>query len=182
MDVLGAGEVLELDLAHVPEPDAGRQVVLDQLARGGRDEYLLAVGERRDPRRAMHPEADVVVRGDDGLARVQTHPDLDRGAIRPGFLRQRALACHHRGDRIARAREHHEERVAGGPDLAAVMPLEGLAQDAMVRLQDLRVRVAELVGQAGRAFDVREEEGERPARQGLLGGHGPVLPAGRAQE
>ena len=47
--------------------------------------------------------------------------------------RVRALRLHRRLDRVARAREREEERVALRVDLDAVEPRERLADDAPVR-------------------------------------------------
>jgi hypothetical protein len=61
------------------------------------------------------------------------------------------------------AREDVEERVALGVDLFAPVARERLAQDAPMLGEDLAVAIAELLEQLGRAFDVREQEGDRAA-------------------
>ena len=53
------------------------------------------------------------------LARVQAHPDLDLGTRRPGMGTKRELTLDCGQQRLARARERDEERVALRVDLVA---------------------------------------------------------------
>ena len=73
VDPLGRGEVLEPVLAEVPQP-----VGAEQRSRGRRDEHLPAVSCRRDPRRAVHVDADVPLLGHVRRARMDAHPHPDR--------------------------------------------------------------------------------------------------------
>jgi hypothetical protein len=59
-----------------------------------------------------------------------------------------------------------EEAVALRRDLHPAVALEGIAQRSIVRAQDVRIALAELVEQPSRALDVREEERERSGRTG----------------
>src|SRR5262245_4958958 len=53
--------------------------------------------------------------------------------------------------------------------LGAAMPLDGAADDRVVPLEELRVgRRSKLLDKAGRAFDVREQEGDRARREWAL--------------
>ena len=70
-------------------------------------------------------------------------------------------------DRRARAAEDDEERVALGVDLDPAGLREGRAQKPVVRGEHVAVAVAaEVLEQAGRALDVREQEGHGPRGQG----------------
>src|SRR5204862_3348745 len=72
----------------------------------------------------------------------------------------RGLSVGGRRQRIAGPRERDEERVALGVDLDPAVLGERSPQSAPVLGQRIRIRVAELVQQAGRPLDVREEEGD----------------------
>ena len=92
----GSGHVLERDAAQAANPDVGRQARLDEGAgRPGQDD-LAAVADRRDTGRAVDVEAAVVVAGEVGLARVEAHPDPDRGVGRPGVGGQGPLGIDRR--------------------------------------------------------------------------------------
>ena len=87
-----------------------------------------------------------------------------RTRIGPGF--ERLLPGLGGGDRTGSGRERDEERVALRVDLDAVVRGERGPKDAPVLCERLGVPVgAERVQQAGRALDVREEEGDRAARE-----------------
>ena len=73
VDPLGRGQVLQPVLAEVPQP-----LGAEQRSRGRRDEHLPAVSSRRDPRRAVHVDADVPLSAHMRRARVHTHPHTDR--------------------------------------------------------------------------------------------------------
>src|SRR2546426_11646429 len=73
-------------------------------------------------------------------------------------LRSRAGQCS-----VPRAAEGDEERVALGIDLLPAVLVECRAEDPAVLGQHLAVPVTELLEQAGRALDVREEGGDGPA-------------------
>ena len=86
-------------------------------------------------------------------------------SVRPGVRGERPLRrdCGQRG--VPRPAKGDEERVALRVDLLSAVLGEGRAQDAPVLGQHLAVAVAQLLEQAGRALDVREEEGDGPARE-----------------
>ena len=72
------------------------------------------------------------------------------------MVAERPLRVDGRADRVARAREREEERVALRVDLACRRDAERVAHDAPVVARDLRVvHVAELLEEPGRSFDVR---------------------------
>ena len=101
----------------------------------------------------MDVHADVAGLRQQRLAGVDAHP-------RPQSMRrERRLRGPRGGDRVRRAREGDEERVALGVDLDAVVRLPGSAERRAVQgeLGCVRRRT-DLVQQRGRAFDVGEEE------------------------
>lgn len=57
-DRLRAFEILQLVLAEVDQADVGRQRVLDEPARGPRQENLTTVSGRADSSRPVHGEPD----------------------------------------------------------------------------------------------------------------------------
>src|SRR4029453_13125728 len=69
-----------------------------------------------------------------------------------------ALGEHSRAECRVGPFEREEERVALVVDLAAVLLLDGPAQDSMMLSQDGGMRLAQLLQKPGRAFDVGEEE------------------------
>ena len=89
--------------------------------------------------------------------------DPDPDAHRAWF--EGSLSLLSRRDRVRGSREGDEEGVALRVDLDARVSLECVPQSPAVLGQDLRIPVSVLVEQPRRAFDVREEEGDRSARQ-----------------
>ena len=115
---------------------------------------------RRDPRRAVHVPADVALVRHDRRPGVDAHADGDRGRG------QRLLGLPRRVERPRRGRERVEERVALGVDLDAAEAPEDLPEDVALLAEDSGVAlVAELVEEARRALDVREEKRHRAARE-----------------
>jgi hypothetical protein len=100
-------------------------------------------------------------------------PDADADPAGP----QRLPTLVRRVDRLAGVREGVEERVALRVDLDATVAIEGLAQQAAMLGQGLRVGLgAELVQQPRRPLDVGEHEGNGPGRQ--VSPHGRIMPEG----
>ena len=128
--------------------------------RGGRGEDLAAAGGRAHARCVMHRHTDVAVADDLRPAAVQAHPHPHRRALGPRLVDQRELGGD-RGRGGGRAVvEHGEELVpAAVHDPPAVVP-DGAADQLAVPLQDGGVGGAEPLQQAGRAFDIGEQEGD----------------------
>jgi hypothetical protein len=101
---------------------------------------------------------DVALVGHYRLTCVQADPHADRPFV------QRLLGVPRSCERIFCTREGDEEGIALGIDLDATMAAKSVAQKAPVFSECLRIAVAELVQELSRPFDVREEEGDRPAR------------------
>ena len=83
------------------------------------------MADGRDPGRTVDVEAAVVVAGEVGLARVQAHPDADRGAIRPRVPGQGALGRRRAARRRPGLAERREHRIALGPDDTPPCALDG---------------------------------------------------------
>jgi hypothetical protein len=119
-----------------------------------------------DPRGAVHADAHVALLAYLGLARVQSHAHLDDDVLRPAARGEIALCADRRGDRLGRRAEGDEERVALRVHDPSVVRGEGGAQEASVLGEQLVVPVAaEVLQQGGRAFEVREQEGDGSARE-----------------
>ena len=161
-ETLGPLEVLQPEFAEVTQLETVTQRILRELACGPRQEHLAAVGRRRDPGRPVHVDADVVVAAQRALPRVQAHPNPHGAHLRgPRLGGQGTLdggGGRHRGGRTL---ENHEEGVALGRDLDAAGGVERGSKQRVVTLKERRERVAELLDEARRPFDVREEEGQR---------------------
>src|SRR5262249_47794145 len=130
----------------------------EQRACGRGEQDLPAVTRGADARGADDVQADVPFVADGGLARVQSHPHLHVDAVGPAVLCKGTLRGDGAGDRVTRAREREEERVALCVDLLAARFRQALAQDAPLLSQHVRVAVAELAEEGRRPLDVREQE------------------------
>jgi hypothetical protein len=165
-EALGLWQVLEAVPAQLAERGPA---VLDEPGRPLRRDHLTAVCRRRDARRPVNVDPDVVAVGDDRLARVQAHADAQGLAVRPRMTRQRALSLLGRRERAVRVGEGDEEAVPLRVALAAVVSLEGGTQQPAVVAENLRVPLSEGVQQTGRALDVSEQESD--AARGELPHH-----------
>jgi hypothetical protein len=133
-------------------------VRVPQLTRRLRHEHLATVADRGNPSGAVHVDPDVPLVGQQRLAGVDPHPHQHRTL-------QRRLRVPRRSQRIRRARERDEERIALRIHLDAAPPRERVAQHPPVLRQRIRVRLAELVQQPRRSLDVGEQERDGAGRQ-----------------
>ena len=156
-DPLRPVDVLQPEEPEVAQEDVRGQVVLHQLARRRRQEHLTAVRDAADPRRAVNGEADVAFAGRVRLTGVDPDADTHRGAIGPRMIGERALDRDGRRDRVRRAAERDEERVALGVYLLAVVGRERLAHETLLIGQELAVALPpKAFEELGRALDVGE--------------------------
>src|SRR5439155_20652238 len=107
----------------------------------------------------MYVHADVPLVGDDRFTCVHTHANTD-GADGEGIA-----PFSRSGKRVRGSCEGDEERVPLRVHLNAAVPVETLTQRSTVIREHARVGVAELVQQARRSLDVREEKGDCPGGQ-----------------
>ena len=171
-------EVLEPVVAEVAHIHSGGQGATRERLRLRRQQHLAAVRRRGDAGRPMDVEPDVVVAAPAALAGVDPDPDLDDRAVRPIGSCQRLLDGDRGPDRAGRRREDHEERVALGADLDAILVRDRRPDQLGLPLEQRRVPVAEALEQARRPLDVAEQEGDGAGRQ--LGASGAGLGAGHA--
>jgi hypothetical protein len=164
-DVLRPVEILEAMLSQVEELDAGRQLSLDELAGGPREQDLASVPRRADTGGAMNPEADVALAADGRLGRVDADADPDFLILGPAVIRQRALGCEGRREGVPRPPERDEEGVALGVDLVAAGLLEGVAKESLMVGEERSIVVAESPQQPRGTLDVAEEKGDRSGRE-----------------
>ena len=158
-------QILQPVVAQVAQLHVVRQAAGHQVDRGLGHHDLAAVRRRHDPRGAVDVEPDVVP-GDDGrAARVDADADAHLDVVRPGRRGQSALQVDGRGDGIGRRREHDEEGVALRPHLHPAVLLERRPQHPAMRVEHVRVPLAQHREQGRRTLDVREDQGDVADRQ-----------------
>ena len=111
------------------------------------------MGRGADAGRPVDVDADIALARDRRRAGVDADAHADR-AVDP-------LDLLGRGERVVRATEGDEERVALGVDLDPGMAREDRAQLAPVLGEQVHVALAVLMEQARRTLDVGEQEGDR---------------------
>jgi hypothetical protein len=165
-----AGEVLEPVPAQAAQGQAGRQVLAEEGRDRLRQDDLVAGGGRGDPGRLVHGQSHVAAGDDGGLAAVQTHAHVHAQRVRPRVRGEGSLGVGRGRHRLSSGREGHEEGIALGVHLVAVVGGERVPQQALVRRQHRRVGLRVPAQELGGTLDVGEEEGDRPAGQGRVGG------------
>jgi hypothetical protein len=155
IEPLGGGQVLEAMVTQVAKLH-GR---VEQLSRGFRNEHLPAVAGAHDPRRTVHVHPHIALVGERRLAGVHAHANPDA----PGRESLLSIPCGR--DRVAGAREGHEEGVALRIHLDPAVSREGVAQQATMLCEHFGIALAEVVEQARRALDVRKQQRHGPARK-----------------
>jgi hypothetical protein len=90
---------------------------------------------------------------------VDPHADANRRR------RERPLRVGRRVDGVPRTSERAEERVTLRVDLDAAVRLDGLAHEAAVFRERVRVSLAQVLEQARRPLDVGEEQRDRAAEK-----------------
>ncbi|MDQ2981461.1 MAG: hypothetical protein M3R26_03925 [Actinomycetota bacterium] len=150
-------QVLEPVLAEVAEVER----LVQQLAGGLREQHLSPVSSRGDPSGAVDVDPNVVLASYCRGPGMYSHPHAHLLVLRPGLFCQPALGLGGGSEGIVRTTESAEEGVALGVDLDAGVGLDRLSEDPVVALEQLHVRLAELVEQARRALDVGEKERDR---------------------
>ena len=165
-EALRGAQVLQPMLPEVAEGDAVGQRPGDEGPGLITEQDLAAVGDRGDPRRPVDGVPDDVGAGRFDVARVEAHPDADHDAIGPRLGGHGSLRVGGGHDRVGRAREDDEERVAFGALLEAAMRGEGRPKQLPVTFADVAIRSgAELDLEARRALDVGEQAGDGPGRR-----------------
>jgi hypothetical protein len=98
-----------------------------------------------------------------GLSGVNPHSNLDLYALRPAVSKERQLRLDGSEHGVPGARESHKKGVPLSVDLVTVMGGECCPQEALVVGEHERVAIAQLLHQARRPLNVREEKRDGPA-------------------
>ena len=133
---------------------------VEEVVRDARDDDLAAVSRGADPGAAVDVEADVALGGDDGLAGMNPHAHAHRASAQSARCASAAASTASRAPR-----ERAEERVALCVDLDAAVCGDGIAYQAPVLRECVRIRLPEALEQPRRALDVGEEQRDRAAEQ-----------------
>ncbi len=119
----------------------------------------------RDASGAVHRKADVAPVGDGRLAGVHADSNPHLPPVRPRMLRKCALAGYSGHNSVACTGKDEEEGVALSIDFPPAVPRECAPQQATMFGEHIAVLLAKLALEAGGALDVREQEGDGPARE-----------------
>ena len=153
-DPLGLVEAAQPVLAEVTHVG----VRGERRPRGRRDQHLAAVAGRADPSGTVHVDSDVAAVDAHRLAGMDAHPDAQR-VVMSRLDRER------RGYRAFRSAKAEGEFVPAAVDLLTRLRLRGVADDLPVPGEGGRIGVAQLLDEARRALDVREQEGDAQGRE-----------------
>ena len=160
VEMLGGRQVLEPVPAEVPRVPSLGQLVADQLAGGLGDHDLSAVSGSGDSCGAMHVNAYVPVAVRSRASGVGAHAHSHLYVVRPVDTCQLVLRGGGCSDRCRGGREGHEEAVALGAHLTAVVGGPRAAQDRALQVERVGVRIAQPGQQGCRPLDVGEQEGD----------------------
>jgi hypothetical protein len=145
--------------------EIGHSFWLEKAGGRCRQQHLSAMTGSGDPGRSVHVHAEVGVVPDKRCTRVDSNPDADR-TLGEAFLRRTG-----RFDRVRRGGECDEEPITRCIHLHTAVSAECFAKNPAMVLDHVAVgAVAELLEQPRRAFDVAEQERDRPGRK-LARGH-----------
>jgi hypothetical protein len=151
-------------LAEVAEVEVRAVRGCKQLVGGLRDEHLPTVTGPADPRSPVDVEPEIPALRRCRLAGMDPHPHAHGRRARPSLRGERSLGSDRSLDGVAGARERDEELVAAAVDLATAGARDRVADDLPMLRHHGRIRVTELLNQAGGVFDVGEEERDDPGR------------------
>ena len=168
-DPLGGLQVLEGVLAEVAQGDVGREALAGQLAGRPRNDDLVAMCGRQQPRHAVQRRSEVVAAAHFGLAGMDghAHPEEWRGF---GPVRGQGALCRHGGvDGGCGGREDGAEGVAGRLEDRAAGRLDGAVEEVVVAAEGGRHGAGIALPEACTPLDVGEKEGED---RGLAFRHG----------
>jgi hypothetical protein len=167
--VLRGGEVFEPVLPEVEEPDAARQLALNQFGCTRREKGLPTVRSAHDTGSVVNVEARVESLRLHRLARVEADPHLDWLAL-PAVFRQCLLSGQGACDSISGVREREVEAIPLHLHLNASVADESLPEQSPVLSQGPHILLtAELLQHPRRSLDIREKE--RDCASGELSGH-----------
>ena len=105
-------DVLQLPLAEITQAHAARHVLVNHFRGRTREQNLPAACGPGDPGATMQADAVIALLAHDRLACVKTHTDTALDTVGPLVRSESALAVNGRLDRVPRASERDEKRVA----------------------------------------------------------------------
>ena len=164
VDDLRLREILEREFAQRDQRCPVGKGPFAGPARGHREERLPAVPGVHHPCDAVERRAEVVAVAQFRRPGVQAHPHADDRPSRPRLDGERLLRGQRSGQPVRRRGEGGIERVAAGLEDVAAVLADRLAQQDVVARQGHAHEVGILLPQPGAAFDVGEQEGDRPRR------------------
>src|SRR5207245_5821390 len=134
------------------------------------DDDLAAVGRGADTGGGVYRKSDVSRVGQARTAAMDPHSNAALHVVRPRSLAHPSLDGHPGLDGRDDVLEDGEELVGPNVDLPPPRLAHRAAKDRSDVFQELRVPVAQLAEQRGRALDVGEEEGEEArGKRGRVG-------------
>ena len=167
--VLRPPEILEAVHPEVGQARLLRQSVDDEPRGRIRHEDLVAVSDGAQPSASDHRLTEVVALvAQLGLAGVDGHAHVEVGALWPFLAEEPSLRVDRGGDGVGRACECGHDAVAFSlldwPN--ATMVSDRLVEDLVVPRNRHRHRAGRVLPPSSRSFDVGQQEGHRPCREG----------------
>jgi hypothetical protein len=165
--LLGAPEAAELHRTEVPQRDAAREAIGDQLGRGLRDKYLTAAPERPQTGGTAQRGTEIVAVLDLRFTGVEAGTDSQIDPFRPSFLRDRLLERERAFDRVGGTSEGRQRAVSLTlrPRHAPAVRLGDLGRELVVAHDHARHDVRMRFPEVGRALDVGQREGHDAGRE-----------------
>ena len=163
-------EALSLDQIAQPVPAEvaeGDPRIRPRTRQGGdrpRQQDLAAVGGTQQPSDPVHMRAEVVVPPLFCCAGVDRHPHPQATDLHPRGRRQRPLGGDRGANRRVRGEEDGAEGIPHGLEDVAAGVLDGAAHKRVMPGKRHRHRLGVVLPAAGAPLDIREEEGDGPAR------------------
>src|SRR5712692_9722553 len=151
--------------SQAPEAYAGWSRLAHGIPGRRRDQNLTAVSGRADPGDRVHGQADVARVGQRGAPAMDAGSESDIDTIRPGPSLYGPLDGMGNLERRRSAIEDREELIRASVDLAATRPVHGAPDDGADVGQQGGVPIAQSLEEAGRPFDIGQEERQVPGGQ-----------------
>ena len=153
--MLSLDEVFQPVRTEVPELSVGA----DEIPRRTRENDLTAVCCCGDPRCAMHVQTDIPLPSDKGFARVNSNANTN------GASAQAVADLLGSRNGVRGSAERCKTRITLHVHVDARVPRQSVADDRAMSCEKLNVRVAALVKQLRRAFNVGEEKRDCAGRE-----------------
>ncbi|HVE48426.1 MAG TPA: hypothetical protein VNG69_02270 [Casimicrobiaceae bacterium] len=131
-DFLLVAEIFQAMFAQGLEGCSDGKSVTTQVLRRRRKQRLAAVASAQKARHVVQRRAEVIVVAQFCVARVERHPDADRGRLGPSFGLKRSLCVKGAIHSVARVGECCAERIASCLEDVAVMRLDASVQDLVM--------------------------------------------------